>query len=76
MNKNNLENYDPNYKVNVRFAPCKDCPNRYLGCHDKCYKYQAFRQARDEVLKKERENWTKSYYRDLTIPNNRDRKIK
>lgn len=23
-------------------APCKDCSDRYLGCHDKCEKYQKF----------------------------------
>lgn len=24
--------------------PCKDCPDRHLGCHDKCEKYQAFKK--------------------------------
>lgn len=23
-------------------APCKDCPDRVLGCHSKCEKYIAF----------------------------------
>ena len=23
-------------------APCKDCPDRALACHDTCSKYQAF----------------------------------
>ena len=69
MNNNNLENYDPEYKANPRFAPCKNCPNRHLGCHAKCYKYQAFRQARNEyneVARKEREACTKDYFCDLS----------
>lgn len=24
-------------------SPCKDCPDRYLGCHDRCEKYQQFK---------------------------------
>ena len=66
-----LENYDPEYKVDASFSPCKDCPNRYLGCHDKCYKYQAFRQARDEyneMVRKEREAYSNDYLYDLSKP--------
>ncbi len=29
-------------------APCKDCQERELGCHDRCEKYQAFRVERQE----------------------------
>ena len=63
-----LENYDPEHKVDISTAPCKDCPTRYLGCHNKCYKYQAFRQARDEyneMIKKEREAYLRYYLYDL-----------
>lgn len=28
-------------------APCKDCDERYLGCHDRCEKYKEFS---DKVL--------------------------
>lgn len=31
-------------------APCKDCPDRYVGCHSQCEKYQAFRKYRDDYL--------------------------
>lgn len=66
-----LENYDPEYKVDALIAPCKDCPTRYLGCHDKCYKYQAFRQARDEyneIARKEREAASNNYFCNLSSP--------
>ena len=66
-----LENYDPEYKVDVLTAPCKDCPKRCLGCHDKCYKYQAFRQARDEyneMVRKEREAYSNDYLYGLVRP--------
>lgn len=29
-------------------APCKDCQEKELGCHDRCEKYQAFRTERKE----------------------------
>lgn len=32
-------------------APCKDCPDRHIACHDHCQKYQewkkAFREAKE-----------------------------
>ena len=31
-------------------APCKDCPDRVLGCHSSCDKYKAFREERDREL--------------------------
>lgn len=66
-----LENYDPEYKVDVSTAPCKDCPTRYIGCHNRCYKYQAFRQARDEynaMVRKEREAHPGDHLCDLSKP--------
>lgn len=29
-------------------APCKDCPDKVVGCHSSCDKYQEFRKFRDE----------------------------
>lgn len=28
--------------------PCKNCPDRYPACHDKCEKYLTVKRARDE----------------------------
>ena len=25
-------------------SPCRDCPDRYLSCHDKCEKYQKYKK--------------------------------
>ena len=36
-------------------APCKDCPDRYVGCHSKCEKYLSFRKKLNEHNKKTRE---------------------
>ena len=36
-------------------APCKDCKDRYLGCHDKCDRYKEFKSrktALNEVIRK------------------------
>ena len=29
-------------------APCKDCPDRKMGCHGRCEKYLAFRAVQTE----------------------------
>lgn len=37
-------------------SPCKDCPDRYVGCHDRCSKYLAYKAEREmirETLHKE-----------------------
>lgn len=34
--------------------PCKDCKERYLGCHSKCVKYQNAKKRNDELREKER----------------------
>ena len=29
-------------------APCKDCPNRFVGCHSVCNKYISYRAEKDK----------------------------
>ena len=45
--------------------PCKDCPDRHLGCHDRCEKYQAYKKAKlsyKEELSKSKSEY--AYYAD------------
>lgn len=37
-------------------APCKDCPDRQIGCHGQCERYKAFRAARDAVIEARQKN--------------------
>ena len=37
--------YDPNP------CPCKDCEERYLGCHSKCNRYIKWKQKHDQRCK-------------------------
>ncbi len=30
-------------------APCKDCPDRAMGCHDRCKKYLNYKKQLDEI---------------------------
>lgn len=30
-------------------APCKDCPDRYFGCHDHCEKFKEYAIERKRV---------------------------
>ena len=34
--------------------PCKDCPDRSPGCHDKCQKYIEAKKAETEIKEKRR----------------------
>lgn len=33
--------------------PCKNCPDRYLGCHSNCDKYKQFKK---EIAERKRKN--------------------
>ena len=36
-------------------APCKDCPDRKIGCHSECEHYKLFKELQTEIsAKKER----------------------
>lgn len=50
-----------NYAFGKTKAPCKDCPDRKVGCHSVCEKYLEWKQVHDqevEVVKKERSKET------------------
>ena len=48
MAKNNLINN------NRPQSPCKECENRYVGCHSTCEDYLDFRGRSDEMAKRVR----------------------
>ena len=33
-------------------SPCKDCPERFIGCHSSCEKYRQYRSELDEIKAK------------------------
>lgn len=35
-------------------APCKDCMERYVGCHSKCEKYIAYKEERILISRSKR----------------------
>ena len=39
-----------------KFAPCKECTNRYCGCHDKCEDYKIYKQINEVRKQTIREN--------------------
>lgn len=39
----------------VMSAPCKDCGDRYLGCHDRCERYLAAVEETEMIKRKKRE---------------------
>lgn len=39
-------------------SPCKDCPDREVGCHGRCDKYQEYVKKKDELMAKyKKENY-------------------
>ena len=41
-------------------APCKECKDRFLGCHSKCERY-AEMKAENEKTRKNREDYFKKH---------------
>lgn len=37
------------WKTMSKSAPCKNCPDRCVACHDRCEKYQAWHAERVEL---------------------------
>jgi hypothetical protein len=33
-------------------APCKDCKDRYIGCHGKCERYAEFKEEGERIKEK------------------------
>lgn len=52
-------------------APCKDCPDRHLGCHGTCEKYQEYKKRHDEevaALQSEKDAYADMYnYREEKV---------
>ena len=36
-------------------SSCKDCPDRYIGCHQHCETYKAFKAEKDRVRENEKQ---------------------
>lgn len=46
-------------------APCKNCKDRYLGCHSECEKYIAYKDDRQAMHKrKEKAGLIDGYQKD------------
>lgn len=46
-------------------SPCKDCPDRFVGCHSKCERYQAYSDKVKVVReRRERDNDFIGYQRE------------
>lgn len=60
-------------------SPCKDCPNRYVGCHSTCVKYIDYQQKaaveREEIKKKRTELYGEYTEYIVGRHNDRNRKI-
>ena len=57
-------------------SKCKNCQDRYVGCHDKCEHYKAYKKYIEEKKEKEhiarlREHYTAQYYRQVKRKNNK-----
>ena len=48
-----MTNFQKHWGIQMN-APCKDCPERYLGCHQNCEKYQDYRKKQTEFNEKVR----------------------
>lgn len=49
-------------------SPCRDCEDRFVGCHGKCEHYLKYREFKDLQLKnKQSVNWDYVEYRNQAL---------
>ena len=49
-------------------APCRDCPDRALGCHSKCERYAEYKKKISRVLTDEKLNTEKHLNQITAVP--------
>lgn len=48
--------------MRVNPCPCRECDERYVGCHSRCPKYLEFRKTREKLYElRVREQYTSPY---------------
>lgn len=55
---------------------CKDCPDRYPGCHGKCEKYQKEKSEYERIKTKFSNEYGADYYTKQTIGKRKDAQAK
>ena len=44
-------------------APCKECADRYLGCHGKCEAYKMFQEYNAKISEEKRKDFEYKMYK-------------
>lgn len=42
--------------------PCKECETRYIGCHDSCFRYGKWKEKRNEMKRRQQEEYEKDIF--------------
>ena len=66
-------------KVRGISSPCKDCPNRFVGCHSTCVKYIDYQQAqiiKNAEIRRKKAEVKGSEYTEYIIDRHLERKRK
>ena len=40
----------------IRNAPCRECTDRYLGCHDDCARYREYKKNSEDIKNKQKQD--------------------
>ena len=71
-----MKNLTPNWQV---ASPCKDCQNRFVGCHSSCVKYIDYKQAssvRAKAVKEKKKELRGGEYTEYIVGVHRERNRK
>ena len=49
-------------------SPCKECPNRHIGCHETCQDYITYKKQIETINKQRRSSL---YFRDYILDRNK-----
>lgn len=52
----------------MKESPCRDCEDRFVGCHGQCEYYKEYRRYKDDQLEKKKvTNWDYIEYRSQAL---------
>lgn len=71
-----MKDFTPNWQIQ---SPCKNCQDRFVGCHSTCVKYIDYKQAasvRFKEVQAKKKELNRGEYTDYIVGRHRERSRK
>ena len=60
----------------MRKAPCKDCPDRFVGCHSVCVEYAKFKAQAEKIREEKNKEYVIQGYAVNSVRNMKQHRAK